>query len=127
MFWGFFLIYYLLTVFLCTSPVCALGDGHRDESVIDSTVAGPVAKEMDNYSRVLQELRKKKLRVGMGGEGGDRIQEDFKGDELDLGISCFLPQFLYLITVHLTGWWENEVKLSMLTASGKAWGIAGAL
>ena len=65
---------------------------------------------MDNYSRVLQELRKRKLRVGMGGEGGDRIQEDFKeGDELDLGIPRFLPQFLYLITVHLTGWWENEV------------------
>ena len=90
---------------------CALGNGHRDESVIDSTFAGPVAKETDNYSRVLQELRKRKLRVGMGGEAGDRIREDFKeGDELDLGISLFVPQFLYLITVHLKEWWENEVK-----------------
>lgn len=105
-----------------------MGDGHRDESVIDSTFARPVAKETDNYSRVLQELRKRKLGVGMGGEAGDRIQEDFKeGDELDFGISLFVPQFLYLITVHLKEWWENEVKLSMLTASCKAWGIAGPL
>ena len=44
-----------------------MGDGHRDESVIDSTFARPVAKEMDNYSRVLQELRKRKLGVCVPG------------------------------------------------------------
>ena len=46
-----------------------MGDGHRDESVIDSTFARPVAKETDNYSRVLQELRKRKLGVGGGRRG----------------------------------------------------------
>lgn len=49
----FFFPYLLSTYCFSACKPCALGNGHGDESVIDSIFEGPVAKEMDNYSRVL--------------------------------------------------------------------------
>ena len=66
------MFYLLFTYRFSEYKPCAWHEGHRGESVIDSIFAGPVAKETDNYNSVLQELRRRKLRVGTGGEAGEQ-------------------------------------------------------
>lgn len=78
----------------------AWGEGHRDESVIDSILAGLVAKETGNYNRVLIGTKKEEVqgrdgRRGWGAGSGSKKTEK-KEPSWVLGGCFFLPQFLHL-------------------------------